>query len=61
LLPPSHKRFPDVASEIANGTPFNWADLALKAGYYDQSHFINDFRQVIGISPQDYQNQSLDS
>lgn len=29
----------------------NWADIALSCGYYDQSHFINDFQELAGISP----------
>jgi len=28
--------------------------IALEAGYYDQSHFINDFQKYIGQSPNDF-------
>jgi AraC-like DNA-binding protein len=31
-----------------------WADLALCCGYYDQSHFINDFRSFSGLSPLEF-------
>ncbi|MBN7821594.1 AraC family transcriptional regulator [Bowmanella yangjiangensis] len=29
-------------------------DLALQAGYYDQAHFIHEFKQVVGITPGQY-------
>ena len=30
----------------------NWADVAYTAGYYDQSHMINDFQALYGMSPE---------
>src|SRR5262249_7299550 len=29
----------------------NWADLALVAGYYDQSHLIQEFVELAGTTP----------
>jgi AraC-like DNA-binding protein len=29
----------------------SWAEVAYAAGYYDQSHMINDFRELYGMSP----------
>jgi AraC-like DNA-binding protein len=29
-------------------------DLGLEAGYYDQAHFIRDFRELVGMSPRAY-------
>jgi AraC-like DNA-binding protein len=29
-------------------------DIALEAGYYDQSHFIRDFYNFTGITPSEY-------
>jgi AraC-like DNA-binding protein len=29
----------------------DWARIAVDAGYYDQSHLINDFRRVTGRTP----------
>ena len=35
-------------------TAIRWADLALDCGYYDQSHFINEFRSFSGLSPLEF-------
>ncbi len=32
----------------------NWTSVALELGYSDQSHFINDFKKIIGMSPSRY-------
>ena len=32
----------------------DWARLALELGYFDQAHFINDFRKLVGCTPLDY-------
>ena len=32
----------------------DWAHLALQLGYFDQAHFINDFRKLVGCTPVDY-------
>jgi AraC-like DNA-binding protein len=31
-----------------------WADLANALGYFDQAHFINDFKALVGCSPRQY-------
>jgi AraC-like DNA-binding protein len=31
-----------------------WADLAYRCGYYDQSHFVQEFREFAGIRPSEY-------
>lgn len=28
-----------------------WSEIALRAGYYDQSHLINEFRALCGLTP----------
>lgn len=32
----------------------NWAHLAFECGYYDQAHFINEFRRFSGFNPSAY-------
>jgi AraC-like DNA-binding protein len=36
-------------------------DMALEAGYYDQAHFIKEFRQFTNESPSSFGHQSLQS
>lgn len=31
-----------------------WADLAVALGYFDQAHFINDFKALVGCTPRQY-------
>ncbi|MEV0806770.1 helix-turn-helix domain-containing protein [Micromonospora sp. NPDC050200] len=35
----------------AAGEPGGWAELAVRCGYYDQSHLIRDFRAFAGATP----------
>jgi AraC-like DNA-binding protein len=34
--------------------PENLTDLAYKLGYFDQAHFIHDFKETLGITPEKY-------
>jgi AraC-like DNA-binding protein len=36
------------------GRSVEWADVALDCGYFDQAHFIHDFRAFSGINPTTY-------
>jgi AraC-like DNA-binding protein len=38
----------------ATQTAIRWTDLALSCGYYDQPHFINEFRSFSGLSPLEF-------
>ena len=35
----------------------NWTQLAIECGYFDQSHFINEFRSFSGLRPAEYVRQ----
>jgi AraC-like DNA-binding protein len=44
----------DASVRSATQTTLRWADLALECGYYDQPHFINEFRSLSGLSPLEF-------
>jgi AraC-like DNA-binding protein len=37
--------------EIPEGVPVNWSMLALELGYYDQSHRVDEFKEMTGVTP----------
>jgi AraC-like DNA-binding protein len=41
-----------VSSESAH---LDWATLAADSGYFDQSHFVRDFRALTGLTPERFQ------
>lgn len=47
-------RLHEAIAQLQEGKPVIWADLALALGYFDQAHFIRDFRKLVGRSPADY-------
>ena len=47
-------RFQKAIDEIASVKQVKWTDVALESGYYDQAHFINDFRDFSGFTPKEY-------
>jgi AraC-like DNA-binding protein len=48
------QRFQQAVQHIHSGADIHWAELALTCGYYDQSHFTNDFHAFSGLSPTHY-------
>jgi AraC-like DNA-binding protein len=32
----------------------DWALFALESGYYDQAHFISDFKDLTGVTPTNF-------
>ena len=48
------QRFQQAVQLMHRGADIHWIELALTCGYYDQSHFANDFRAFSGISPTHY-------
>jgi AraC-like DNA-binding protein len=47
-------RFRHAAAKASSAERGQWSDLALDCGYYDQAHFIHDFRSFSGFTPSDY-------
>ncbi|MBN9691023.1 MAG: helix-turn-helix transcriptional regulator [Verrucomicrobia bacterium] len=48
------RRFQGVLAAIGRKASVDWADLACACGYYDQAHFIQEFRAFSGINPSTY-------
>jgi AraC-like DNA-binding protein len=48
------RRFQRALNEIQQTRKVVWADIATECGYYDQAHFIHDFKEFCGITPSDY-------
>jgi AraC-like DNA-binding protein len=47
-------RLHEALARLHSGAELDWAQLAVDLGYFDQSHFIRDFRAVVGLSPAQY-------
>lgn len=47
-------RFQKAIAAIENHAFISWSTLALECGFYDQAHFINDFRHFSGFTPNEY-------
>jgi methylphosphotriester-DNA--protein-cysteine methyltransferase len=48
------RRFQRVLQAITRDKNVDWADVAVAGGYYDQAHFIHDFRAFSGTNPTAY-------
>lgn len=47
-------RFQETVRSIDATLNPDWSEIALAAGFYDQSHFIRDFKHFSGFTPDDY-------
>jgi AraC-like DNA-binding protein len=47
-------RFQHAVRTIEARGSVHWAQLATECGYYDQAHFINEFRAFSGLTPSAY-------
>jgi len=47
-------RFLEVTRYVRAQERPNWTAIAADFGYSDQSHFINDFKNIVGLSPRQY-------
>jgi AraC-like DNA-binding protein len=53
-------RFQGVIARVERQRRVDWAGLALAAGYFDQAHFIRDFKAFSGLSPTAYLAQKTE-
>jgi AraC-like DNA-binding protein len=47
-------RVHEACERIAAGAPPCWSALATELGYFDQAHFIRDFKSQVGRTPVEY-------
>jgi AraC-like DNA-binding protein len=47
-------RLHEAAEQLASGEVTDWPKLALDLGYFDQAHFIKEFKAIVGKSPAEY-------
>lgn len=50
-------KFQKLVKLVEQQRSIEWAPLAYECGYYDQSHFIKEFRSFSGINPSVYLSQ----
>ena len=48
------RRFQHVLGAVEHLTEVDWTGVALECGYFDQAHFIHDFREFAGVTPSTY-------
>ena len=49
------RRFQRAVAGAHAGRTIDWTELALLCGYFDQAHFIHEFRDFAGMSPTAYE------
>jgi len=47
-------RFQKAIGEIETRQEVNWTNISQDCGFYDQAHFINDFKYFSGFTPAEY-------
>ena len=50
-------RIQDALAAIEAGGSVDWADLATRLGFADQSHFVNSFTALVGVPPGRYRRR----
>jgi len=53
-------RFQKAILEIESNQQIHWHQIALESGFYDQAHFINDFKTFSGFTPSEYVKRKTD-
>ena len=52
-------RFQGVLGRIHAQKQVEWADVACACGYYDQAHFVHDFKEFAGLNPTRFLTHTL--
>ena len=52
-------RFQKVINAIEHHKFVHWSQIALESGYYDQAHFIHDFKCFSGFTPNEYVKRKM--
>lgn len=52
-------RFNKTLESINQGKSVNWAQLSLDCGYFDQAHFIKEFKSFSGLNPKAYLTENV--
>jgi len=47
-------RVHEACERVRSGAPASWPALAQELGYFDQAHFIRDFKSQVGRTPAEY-------
>ncbi len=47
-------RLHEVAEQLSSGEVMDWTRMAVDLGYFDQAHFIKDFKTLVGRTPAEY-------
>jgi AraC-like DNA-binding protein len=47
-------RFRNVLASLDGAEDVDWTDIALSCGYFDQPHFVHDFKEFAGVTPSEY-------
>jgi AraC-like DNA-binding protein len=50
-------RLHEALAQLHAATDTDWARFALGLGYYDQAHFVRDFRALVGRTPTQYERE----
>ena len=53
-------RFQKAINEIEDRKEVNWTIISQDCGFYDQAHFINDFKFFSGFTPEEYVRRKND-
>jgi AraC-like DNA-binding protein len=54
-------RFQKAIREIEKKQAVHWSSVAVESGFYDQAHFINDFKEFSGFTPNQYMQRKTEA